>query len=293
MVHGTCARRAGSEKGNYLMFFGKTTRPVFILGCQRSGTTICQNVFLKSADCDVYREGNKKAMTDEWRLRDTATIRRLIRKSRKRVALFKPLNDAQWARRFLDGHEHARIVWIYRDPGDTANSAIAKWDSVQADIINTVGKALAQAGDAAGAARLLADRPGYAMYAEGIPAGAVERVIGWSREGLDAPSGAGALWWLRNQFYQSLDLNRDARVLLVKYEPFVTEPSAAVRRICAHMGIGFDDRLVADVHSGSVGRRPPPSMSASVAAACEELFASLDADWNGSLESGGGEAVAR
>ena len=275
------------------MFFGKTTRPVFVLGCQRSGTTICQNVFLKSADCDVYREGNKRAMTDEWRLRDTPTIRKLIRKSRKPVALFKPLNDAQWACRFLDEFKGARIVWIYRDPGDTANSAVAKWDETQADIITTVGEALAQAGDAAGAARLLADRPGYAMYAEGIPPDAVGQIIEWSREGLDAPSGAGALWWLRNQFYRSLGLDRDARVLLVKYEPFVTDPAAAVQRICEHMGIAYDDQLVEDVHAGSVGRRPPPPMAPSVAAACDALLAALDARWSGGMDMGSSEPVAR
>ncbi len=274
------------------MLFGKTTRPVFVLGCQRSGTTICQNVFLRSPDCDVFREGNKRAMTDEWRLRDTATIRKLIRKSRKPAALFKPLNDAQWANRFLADYDGARIVWIYRDPGDTANSAVTKWGDVQANIIRVVGNALEEGGDAAGAVNLLADQPGFAMYAEQIPEAAAPRIVAWARAGLDAHSGAAALWWLRNQYFTALGLHRDDRALLVKYESFVQDPASTVRQICAHAGVPFADSLVAEVHSGSVGRRPQPEFEPSVSAACSQLLAELDDYWAaGASQHPAGSAV--
>lgn len=262
-----------------MILLPKTTRPAFVLGCQRSGTTICQNVFLRSPDCDVFREGNKRAMTDEWRLRDTATIRRLIRRSRKPVALFKPLNDAQWATRFLADYKDARVVWIYRDAGDTANSAVTKWGGTQADIIKVVGGALEKGGDAAGAVELLADAPGYAMYAEQIPDAVVPRIVAWSRLGLDPHSGAAALWWLRNQFFTTLGLDRDDRAMLVKYESFVQDPGATVRQICKYIGAPFSESLVAEVHSGSVGRRPQPELEASVAAACQDLMADLDGHW--------------
>jgi hypothetical protein len=262
-----------------MILFRKATRPAFVLGCQRSGTTICQNVFLRSPDCDVFREGNRRAMTDEWRLRDTATIRRLIRRSRKPVALFKPLNDAQWARQLLADHDNARIVWIYRDAGDTANSAVTKWGDTQAGIIRVVGGALEKGGDAAGAVELLSGEPDYAMYAEQIPDAVVPRIVEWSRNPLDPHSGAAALWWLRNQFFTSLGLDRDDRAMLVKYEAFVKDPRAIVRQICAHIGAPFSDALVAEVHAGSVGRRPQPELAPSVAAACEDLMAVLDGLW--------------
>jgi hypothetical protein len=262
-----------------MISFRKRTRPVFVLGCQRSGTTICQNVFLRSPHCDVFREGNKRAMTDEWRLRNEAAIRELIRKSRKAVALFKPLNDAQWAPRFLADYDDARIVWIYRDPGDTSNSAVTKWGDVQGDIIRTVGRALEQGGNAAGAVDLLSGQPGFAMYAEQIPDAAAARIVAWAGAGLDPHSGAAALWWLRNQFFTALGLDRDERALLVKYESFVQDPGATVRRICGHMGVPFSESLVAEVHAGSVGRRPQPDLEPSVAAACRELMAVLDGHW--------------
>ena len=147
---------------------------------------------------------------------------------------------------------------------------------MQGDIIRRVGGALEEGGDAAGAVNLLAGQPDFAMYAEQIPDAIVPRIVAWARAGLDPYSGAAALWWLRNQFYTALGLDQEERALLVKYESFVQDPGATVRQICGHIGVPFSESLVAEVHSGSVGRSPQPELEASVAAACDELMAVLD-----------------
>jgi len=272
-----------------MLRFKRKTRPVFVLGCQRSGTTICQNIFLHSPDCDVFREGNRRAMTETWRLRDRETIERLIRKSRRRVAMFKPLNDAQWADRFLADYEDSRLIWIYRDPHDTANSAVAKWGESQREMIDEIGRAAIEHGSSAGAAEALRDRPGYAACAEHLSEGALAQVGRWSGLSLDAHSGAAAMWWLRNQLFTSLDLGASPRVLLMRYESLVTDPATETRRMCDHVEIPYTDALVADVHARSVGRSARPILEPSVEAACAELKARLDA----ALAAGNGAAQYR
>jgi hypothetical protein len=133
---------------------------------------------------------------------------------------------------------------------------------------------------------LLADQPSYSMYAEQIPDSAVPQLISWAKAGLDPHSGAAALWWLRNQFFTALGLDSDPRVLLIKYESFVEESEGIVREICAHIGVPFDDSLVAEVHAGSVGRRPAPVLEASVAAACDDLLSTLDRHWHSARTAG-------
>lgn len=259
-----------------MLWFRKKTRPVFVLGCQRSGTTICQNIFLRSSDCDVFREGNSRAMTVHWRLRDDETIRGLIRKSRREIALFKPLNDSQWADRYLSDFEHARLIWIYRSPWDTANSAVAKWGDSQRDMIDTIGKSFEENGGSEGAVEALKDQPGFAACAERVSEAAQRQLIEWSRLNLDPHSGAAAMWWLRNQFFEQLRLADDPRVLLVRYESLVSDPATEAARMCEHMQIPYDDSLISTVHAKSVGRNPRPTLAPSVEAACAELKQQMD-----------------
>jgi len=260
-----------------MLWFRKNTRPVFVLGCQRSGTTICQNIFLRSSDCDVFREGNRHAMTVHWRLRDDESIRGLIRKSRREIALFKPLNDSQLADHFLSDFEDARLIWIYRDPWDTANSAVAKWGESQRDMIVTIGRKFHEFGNSEGAVEALKNQPGSAACAERVTDDSQRQLIDWSQLDLDPHSGAAAMWWLRNRFFTELRLGDDPRVLLVRYESLVSDPATEAGRMCEHMRIPYDDSLIETVHAKSVGRNPRPTLEPSVEAACVELKEQMDA----------------
>jgi len=106
------------------MIFKQRKVPAFILGCQRSGTTICQNVFSGSKEVAVFRQGSKEVMTEGWRLRPYDEIQALIDRQKARVILFKPINDSQAALEILEQFDNSRVVWIYRHFHDTANSAV-------------------------------------------------------------------------------------------------------------------------------------------------------------------------
>jgi hypothetical protein len=265
------------------MIFRRARKLVFILGCQRSGTTICQNVFLASRRFEVFREGNKKAMTDNWRLKDDETIRALAAASRRPVLLFKPINDSQSADRLLRDFPGSRIVWIWRDVFDTANSAVAKWGDSQLDMVTHIARAFAESPDRPAAMARIEERPNYGIYAERIGDDAIAALMAWQELSLSPHAGAAALWWLRNRLYFDLGLAGDPRVLLVKYEDFVQSPRTQISRLCEFMDERCSERLAEGVHTGSLRKSAPPELPAPLAEACAELDVRLAAEYASQL----------
>ncbi len=264
--------------------------PVFILGCQRSGTTICQNVFLEARGFGVFREGSRKAMTENWRLRPKRDIDRLIKQTRRSILLFKPINDSQWADYLLGDFENARIIWIYRSVFDTANSAVAKWQGSQRDMVKWIGDAFSDLPSHDEAMRRIEEKPNYGIYAERLPEDAIEQLVRWTRAPLSEHTGAAILWYLRNRIVKDLGLMQDPRVLLVNYEEFVQGPVPQLERMCHFMGAKFEPELADGVFSSSIGKADLPDIDPDVRAACIELTDFLDTALE---EQGGRVAEAR
>lgn len=258
------------------MFFRRQKIPVFILGCQRSGTTICQNVFLKSKRFAVYREGNKHAMTDKWRLRPRDEIESLIENSKQRFLIFKPIDDSQLADCFLSEYSNSRVIWIYRDMFETANSAVAKWGSGQRKTVTWTGKALARSATLEVAMPGIMNWPSCAVYAERLNRATCEKRVEWTAHPIPEHTAAAVLWYLRNQFFFNLSLNENRRVLLVRYEKFASHPNDKIRRICKFIGARNSSRLSDGVYQTSIGKSGPPEITASVHNACLELTQKLD-----------------
>jgi hypothetical protein len=250
--------------------------PVFILGCQRSGTTICQEVFLRSRRIAVYSEGNKEAMTSDWRLRPYADIQRLIDRSKAGIALFKPLNDSQSALQILELFDDSCVIWIYRNFYDTANSAVALWGPAQRDMVVWIGEALAKFGCVEKAMPAILDKPSYAVYAERLSAETSELLIEWVSNPITEHTGAAIMWYLRNQLYFEQKLDTNERSLLINYEKFVASPNAQIGRMCKIIDTRNIDVRSRNVFATSVGRNKAPDISPTVVRACEGLFNRLN-----------------
>ena len=71
------------------------TIPVFVVGCQRSGTNMFLKVIDKPNSTWTYNEGTNAAFLN-YRTRSLETLDALIHKTRARHIVFKPLCDSQW-----------------------------------------------------------------------------------------------------------------------------------------------------------------------------------------------------
>ena len=250
--------------------------PAFILGCQRSGTTICQNVFAGSRKIAVFREGSKEAMTEGWRLRPYDEIQALIDRQKARVILFKPINDSQAALEILDRFDNSRVVWIYRHFNDTANSAVVHWGASQRDMVVWIGENLAKHGSLEEAMPAILQKPSFAIYAERMSPETAALLTEWTRAPISEHAGAAIMWYLRNQlfFEQSLDTNPGS--LIVRYEKFVQQPDEELRKICNFLSIRHSKKRSRSVVSSSIGRYEAPEIPPDIQEACSGLLDRLN-----------------
>jgi len=258
------------------LFLRSPKTPVFVLGCQRSGTTICLEIFERSKRYSVFHEGNKRAMADKCCLRPIADIQFLIDRERARFLIFKPLNDTQYADKILDEISPAKIIWIYRNFFDTANSAVAKWGSDQRDMVTWIGRNCAKTGRFEEVIPPPPNGKTYALYADRMSEPVTRRLIEWTREPISEHTGAAIFWYIRNRLFFDLRLSNDKRVLPLCYERFATYPDQEIKRICDFIGARYQRKLSRRVRASSIGKHVPPSIASSVRQACQELTIELD-----------------
>lgn len=235
------------------------SRPVFVLGKQRSGTTMLMHAFHRHPDLLVYDEHRDSAAFDNFRLRSLGEIEALLDRVRFPVVCFKPICDSHLIRslrtRFPDGH----CIWMYRDYRDVANSSIRKFYT------------------ATGAVRRLCN----GLRAEGWFQEGVSPVVTRTLQRVNDPNFsefdfACLTWWVRNQIVIRSGLIGDAWVTLLKYEELVTQPVPMLRWLFDRAGIEYRDRIARNITPRFIRRNPAPEVNPKVQRLCDATLQTLD-----------------
>ena len=236
-------------------------RCVFILGAQRSGTTMLIRCLNESLPIDVFGEASR-AMRD-WRLRDLDTVRDIAASSRARVVVFKPLTESHRARELLSEFPDAVICWAFRRAADRANSSVARFG------------------------------PHNLEYLSGFVRG--ELLDTWQAQGLSdesmrllksfdytsmSPYSASALFWLvRNALFFEQQLQSEERVLPLAYETVVSRPDAAFKALGRFFGFEHSPDITARIHAKSIGKKQS-RLAPEIEALCDEMYERLIAAQN-------------
>ncbi len=237
--------------------------PVFVVGCNRSGTNMVCKALGRSPHGWDYPERQFSAAFNGYYLRADWIIEGLIRLTPAPIVSFGSILDSQFTDDLLYRFEGARAIWVYRRYWDVASScAHMQWGSQLTDLARWV---------AHGQTERLGSR------GKRIPAETVELFGRLYREDLTLEEGACLYWYLRNRLYFDLGLHTDPRVLLVQYEDAVLRKEKAFRRISDFLGLGFDPTIALDVYASSVGKYPWPGIDPAIERVCDALQAELDA----------------
>jgi hypothetical protein len=235
---------------------GRAT-PLFVLGCQRSGTNMLLSVLEASPDTWTYNEDHPRAFR-RFRLRDLDRVASLTDRARCRVVAFKALCDSQHADRLLERFPRAGVVWLLRDYGAVADSAVRKWGDGQLRLVR----------------RLAADPPFDHWLAERVPDERRALVRQLVARDLSLHSAAALKWYLRNELYFDRELDRRTdRALLVRYEDLVAEPEAGFTQVFEFAGLRFEPSFARGVSEGRRGQEP--ELDPTVRELCEGLSARL------------------
>ena len=236
-------------------------RVVFVVGCQRSGTSMMLNTLSRASSTWTFGE-NHPAIAHRYRLRSSPWIRFVTKAIPARCVVYKPLCDTQWTDRLLSEHHSARALWMYRRPDDVSRSSQIKWADHQRDVLRRIHvrdwQALRWRGER------LSDEVLAAVDAHYDPEMTLE-------------SASVLYWWLRNRLFFELKLDQDRRVRPVRYEPLVQDPARSFESVFGFLGLSFDARFIEHVHAKSVQSGVSQAVDPAISDMAQALLTQLDA----------------
>ena len=237
---------------------GKRSRPAFLLGCGRSGTSMLVLHLGRTWQIDLYNENNPAAF-DHWRLQPLPVIQEIVGRSHAPITLFKPILDTYRASLLLECFPEAKILFAFRHYDDVVNSSLKKFGvNNRINHVNAwVNEEFAEFGDW---------QP---------PAETKAFVCALWRPGLSPESGAALYWLFQNRLFFDLALASDERARLVRYESVVSNPAAELAAICDFLGIRYEPVMAADIFASSVRQAPAPAIDEQLRQACEEMWQRL------------------
>ena len=103
---------------------------LFILGCQRSGTTLATRIFERDWHAKVFGEYSQLSSDDSLygiRLNALDKVEATIRRQPYRLVVAKPLVESQRASELIGRFDNCRILWLYRSYVDVAASDLVKF----------------------------------------------------------------------------------------------------------------------------------------------------------------------
>lgn len=234
----------------------------FVIGCQRSGTTMTIRTLERSLDIDVLNETDQRAFCGT-RIRDKVVRNGIVRESDAKVFLFKPVCDSHLADELMADHDPVRVIWCYRNYRDVANSAVERW----ADTTLRWVKDLLSGGGDWGREQ---------WNTEKVTPECLEEVRAAAADGLNEHGAACLFWYMRNRTFFEQNLADNPNVIMSRYEDTVTKAPEEFARLCRFLGAQYRDDMVSRVFTSSIRKKQFPEINRRIEALCEEMTQRLD-----------------
>lgn len=241
---------------------------LFIVGCQRSGTTLMARLFDGDINCRVFGEFSELSSADKAagiRLNSLPDVAAVIARVRAPLVVTKSLVETQNVRTLLDYFPGSRALFVYR-----RYAAVAQSDLVKFGVRNGIDNI-----------RPIAAEDAHNWRSAGASGAVLELMQRSFSEDMN-PYDAAALFWLaRNQLFFDLDLENRPDVLLCRYEHLVRQPAVVMRRIYEFVDVPCPDLSHAvQVHLKSVSKGNGLNLSPVVGALCDQIQGRLDAHYD-------------
>lgn len=234
---------------------GCVNRYVFIVGCQRSGTTMLGRCF--DRDYQVREYGEYGLSRNGLRIPPLAEVRNIAARQHAPVFVAKPLVESQNTADLLDYFDNSSAIWMLRHYKDVANSSQKRF-GMEATLRN-LGS--------------IVDDDRSHWMAEKVSDEVRSVVRKHFRTDMHPLDGKALIWYARNSLFFDQQLENHDRVKVVPYDSMVAEPDLMMREIYEFCGIQYPgDSLVTGVHRQSVGLGKKVDISEEIASLCNSLW---------------------
>jgi hypothetical protein len=215
----------------------------------------------KSRYTRVYQEHSRRAFDDNWRLLPKPIIENLIGTTHAPIIVFKPLCDSHLADQLLTDYPGSKAIWIYRQYTDVASSIAHKWGEHLKDVMRQI---------------TVSDKQSLNWRGERLSQKDINQVRQLYSPRMTFADAAALMWYLRNQWYFSLGLDLDPRVLLVRYESLVQAPEDGFKRILNFVDSHYEPEIIEEVTAEAIGKGKNIEIGAAVRELCDGLLGQLD-----------------
>lgn len=240
-------------------------RVLFVVGCQRSGTTMMYRLFDSHFNCRGFNDFSELTSADtqhgvRWNpLPDVAAV---LDRVAAPLVVAKALVETQNVRKLLEYFPHSKALFMYRRCADVARSDMLKFGARNG--VDNVRPIAAGAPDN--------------WRSEGASRTVQEIAARFWSEHMNPNDAAALFWYARNQLFFDLDLANHPAVMLCQYEYMTHHPDAFMRRVYSFAGVDPPDVLkTAEVRRS--GAEKVLELSPEVRTLCDQLQARLDAQF--------------
>lgn len=248
---------------NVTIFNGGNRRILFIVGCQRSGSSILNRVFTRDLNSKVFRESSRLSSQDPngLRLDPVQLLRRRFLRVKAPLIVLKPMVESHNVSKLLDHFSEGRALWLYRHYKDVASS------NLRAFGINNGVDDL----------RPIVQDEQSNWRSEKVSTETRSMILEYFSEDMNPYDAAALFWVVRNQSFFDQKLDKNSKVMMVKYERLVKSPSDMIKKIYDFLELLYPgDSMVQEVHSQSISKGKAVELSPSVEKMCDEMWNRLN-----------------
>lgn len=236
---------------------------LFIVGCQRSGTSLMTRIFFRDIRAKVYRESSILSSNDPFKLRlnSLPLVKKRISRDKAPLIILKPLVESQNIIKLLENFQESYAIWLFRHYKDVTSSNLKQF-GIENGINDLKPIANNQPGD---------------WRSEKVTPYTRSIINQFFNEELSPYDASALFWFARNQIFYDLKLDENPRILMCRYEDLASTPASIVKYIYDYIGLPFpENHLTKEVHKRSVKKGKDVLLSPAIENLCDKLLGRLE-----------------